>query len=429
MTAKYSKYVIIPLISILVLLSFERVSEAIPVFARKYRTSCMTCHSVFPKLNPFGEAFRRNGYQIPEVDKRYVQEKPIKLGAPAWKEVWPKGVWPGELPKIPPISLFARSFYRYDEDSQVKHDLTLPDEIKLLSAGTLGEDISFFGGVALVKDGNNFGGVEKLFLQFDNLFADSLPAYLINIKIGQFEPGIIPLSKHRRITHKKYLFSTTEVGENNFTLSDQRGVEVNGLVRSRMEYVFGIVNGNGTGSIDESTGSLDNNSKKDLYLKMGYKFGGVGLDGSGVEKGLLPGDWKERSIHIGAFGYIGENRIDPSAKIDDRFYRYGLNLNLVYRDINILGTVISGSHKNPNGDFQERDIFTYLVESDINFYPWLIGIFRYDFIDVEGAQKSDDIIIGLTALVRANVKLAFEGELHSIGGGGDRAFVILEFAI
>jgi hypothetical protein len=426
MTANHSKYVIIAFITILALLSFGRISEAIPVFARKYKTSCMTCHSAFPKLNPFGETFRRNGYQIPKVNARYVKEKAIKLGAPAWKEVWPEGVWPGELPKTTPIALLARSFYRYDSGSQVKHDLTLPNEIKLLSAGTLGNDISFFGGVALVKDGNKFGGVERLFLQFNNLFTDTLPLYLINIKIGQFEPGIVPLSKHRRLTRTKYRFSTTEVGNNDFTLSDQRGIEVNGFVRSRMEYALGIVNGNGTG--DMVSGSLDNNSKKDLYLKMGYKFGGIGLDGSGVEAGLLPGDWKESSIHIGVFGYIGENRI-PSTGIDDRFYRYGLDLNLIYRDINIMGTVISGSHKNPNGDFQERDIFSYLIESDVNFYPWLIGILRYDFIDVEDVQKSDDVVIGLVALIRANVKLTVEGELHTIGGGSERAFVILEFAI
>ena len=40
-------------------------SYAIPAFARKYKTSCATCHNGFPKLNAFGEAFRRNGYQFP----------------------------------------------------------------------------------------------------------------------------------------------------------------------------------------------------------------------------------------------------------------------------------------------------------------------------------------------------------------------------
>jgi hypothetical protein len=29
-------------------------ARAIPAFARKYGTSCLTCHTVYPKLTPFG---------------------------------------------------------------------------------------------------------------------------------------------------------------------------------------------------------------------------------------------------------------------------------------------------------------------------------------------------------------------------------------
>jgi hypothetical protein len=36
-------------------------ARAVPAFARKYKTSCVTCHTIFPKLTPFGEQFRRNG--------------------------------------------------------------------------------------------------------------------------------------------------------------------------------------------------------------------------------------------------------------------------------------------------------------------------------------------------------------------------------
>src|SRR5207245_9732789 len=44
-----------------------RSAHAIPAFARKYGTSCQTCHPVYPKLTPFGEAFRRNGYRFPGI--------------------------------------------------------------------------------------------------------------------------------------------------------------------------------------------------------------------------------------------------------------------------------------------------------------------------------------------------------------------------
>ena len=41
-----------------------RDAAAIPAFARKYKTSCMTCHAPFPTLTAVGEAFRLNGYRL-----------------------------------------------------------------------------------------------------------------------------------------------------------------------------------------------------------------------------------------------------------------------------------------------------------------------------------------------------------------------------
>ena len=41
-------------------------ARAIPAFARRYETTCQTCHLAYPKLTPFGEAFRRNGYRFPQ---------------------------------------------------------------------------------------------------------------------------------------------------------------------------------------------------------------------------------------------------------------------------------------------------------------------------------------------------------------------------
>ena len=65
------------LITWLSFLTSTEPAHAIPVFARKYRTSCITCHAGFPKLNSVGEAFRRNGYQFPREDLEKIKEEPI----------------------------------------------------------------------------------------------------------------------------------------------------------------------------------------------------------------------------------------------------------------------------------------------------------------------------------------------------------------
>lgn len=40
-------------------------ASATSQWARKYKVECSMCHTGFPRLNSFGEAFMRNGYQIP----------------------------------------------------------------------------------------------------------------------------------------------------------------------------------------------------------------------------------------------------------------------------------------------------------------------------------------------------------------------------
>src|SRR5215472_7470212 len=43
--------------------SFQR-ANAIPAFARKYGLRCSACHEAWPQLNPFGQKFKDNGYQL-----------------------------------------------------------------------------------------------------------------------------------------------------------------------------------------------------------------------------------------------------------------------------------------------------------------------------------------------------------------------------
>src|SRR5512142_3562969 len=86
-------------------LAFAPRAGAIPAFARKYGTSCLTCHTAFPKLTPFGEAFRRNGYRFPGVDSDYVKQEKVPLGQEANKKTFPHSVWPASLPISVPIAI------------------------------------------------------------------------------------------------------------------------------------------------------------------------------------------------------------------------------------------------------------------------------------------------------------------------------------
>ncbi len=105
-------------------------SHAIPAFARMYGTSCSTCHIDFPKLNDFGKAFKDAGFKFPKDDESMLKIPPVMLGAPANKELWPKAIWPGTIPGIPPIGLQMNNYFQYTGTSSGKFASLTP-------AGTL----------------------------------------------------------------------------------------------------------------------------------------------------------------------------------------------------------------------------------------------------------------------------------------------------
>src|SRR5580765_1596213 len=136
------------------LLAIASTAHAVPAFARKYQTSCQTCHIVFPKLNAFGEAFRLRGYRMPGETAEMVKEPPVSLGAPAYKRLWPQAVWPGEISSAVPLAVNIKladvNTSTLNDDgtvTSVNHDLQFPQEVNLFGAGTLGDHVSYLGEV------------------------------------------------------------------------------------------------------------------------------------------------------------------------------------------------------------------------------------------------------------------------------------------
>ncbi len=370
---------------------FASEANAIPPFARKYGTSCMTCHTAFPKLNAFGEAFRRNGYQMPGDDEIYVKVEPVKLGAEAYKRVWPESVWPGQIPGLPPISFRVPMTINFLPGRRVDTDFSTPDSLSLLLGGTIGQNLSFYGDIGLVEDGE-FGGIGRLFFQWSNILSSRIGENHLNLRVGQFEPLAVPFSSHRRLGLADYALNAYTVrtlsvpfGPNQIdprpifpvggghhggglALSrSQKGIEIDGIWRHRLYYGAGLVNGSGDDS--RVRGTLDTNSDKDYYFRLLYKFGGLGLDGwtgddtdeelalGGMSTGSLYGD---NSLQVGAFAYFGnpKSATNRTGRIQDEFLpvfriekyqRYGLDLQWNWRNLEIFGAYM---HAEDDTEFQ-----------------------------------------------------------------------------
>jgi hypothetical protein len=439
----------VPLLAFLggsILLIFHVPSaNAIPAFARMHQTSCQTCHVGFPKLNPFGEAFRLNGYRMPA--EMQAEEKPQSLGAEAYKKMWPKAIWPSDIPAHIPLALNIKMASVYssslDENgrSVTKNDFQFPQEANLFSAGTLGENMSFFGEVTWGEnpDGSTETELEHAQLHINSPFG---PQHLVNFKIGKFAPDLeagfqeMWLSTDNGIDT---LFAFNPIGVNGGTgLSEEgafslpgsvKGIEMYGIGAHRLFYTLGVVNGLGP----SAGGNTDGNANKDLYARVDYKFGGMGLDGDTTGVTLPPENWRERSLRVGLLGYSGngkgvdfpmEDESGAPINIQDRtFSRTGLYGSWYFDDLNVFGVYLHGRDRletfAEDGTLNTRfsgSYNTWFLQSDYVIVPPLQASLRYEDLRPTDrqAQSLRFLNVSLSYFAYANVKamLEYRRDLH-----------------
>jgi hypothetical protein len=159
---------------------------AIPAFARKYDMPCSSCHEAWPKLSPFGQSFKDNGYQMGnERDAPIYQQPsywPITFRiTPNWhRESTDRVVVDGATP-----------------GSTVEAQLTTHgfdwSGLDIHTAGTLAKNISFY--VLPSADSTGAFHFESLWGRLDNLGGSPW----LNIKFGKFELDNV-LSEKRILT-------------------------------------------------------------------------------------------------------------------------------------------------------------------------------------------------------------------------------------
>lgn len=404
-------------------------ASAIPAWARKYKTSCATCHIAFPKMTAFGEAFRRNGFQFPSgTDAEFTREEPVSLGAEGQKRAFPDAIWPGSIPGTTPVAFVVEQELEYSKDASPKLTFNaLPGEVAVLLGGTLGESVSFYGEMEVAQEGIE---LERVYMILDNIAG---PRNLFNLKIGQFEPGLFYFSNHRRYGPRYFVVSSgVMVGDNNFSLEPtQQGLEVNGVLgEGRLAYNLGLVEGRGNVV----------NARKDFYIHGTYKFGGMRLDG------VVPGNmsplansqpWRDNSFTIGGFGYFGkatlgeagpppaEEKIiggpkpiglQASDNPEDSFRIFGGDVQIFYDRLNLFGAVTRATHDSPfiASPNVEAKVTNIMGEANIVAYPWLVPFLRFESVKIDDA-KQQRIVPGITALMRANVRIMLFSEINKIG--------------
>jgi hypothetical protein len=433
---------------------------AVPAFARKYQTSCQTCHIVFPKLNAFGEAFRLRGYRMPGETEEMVKEPPVSLGAPAYKKLWPRAIWPGEISRTVPLAVNIKfadvNTSAFNDDgtvTSVKNDFQFPQEVNIFGAGTLGDHVSYLAEVTFGENADSSVSVEleHARLQFDSPFGKE---DLFHFRIGKFAPNVVDGFQEMWIATDAAidsLFAYNPIGVNGGTgLAEDvtpapislpasvRGIEGYGIIAHRAFWVAGLANGMGPGP----NGQFDGNNAKDVYARFDYKFGGMGLDGYTGEATIPDKNWRDNSLRVGVFAYRGDGSgIDSPFTAEDgtaqslqdlHFLRTGVYASAFYQDLNVFGAYVHGSDSlqlfangGPSGPVFAPTYKAWFTQADYLFYPWLQGTFRYEMLTPgdRAAPTMKTGVFNLSALIRANVKAVLEyqrdlrqGQNHSLNG-------------
>jgi len=403
-------------------IAFARDASAIPTFARKFRTSCTTCHEAIPKLNSFGEAFRKNGYRIPGGSEAvFVKEEPVYLGAEAWKQLWPDAIWPGAIPGTVPISLRVEQRLRMKDHNTTRGktshvDFRFPSGFEMLSGGTLGENIPFFGNFVFVDDAEASNEVELLQIGYYDLFSRWLGDQALNVKIGRMRIAVA--DPFRETTHfflTDPLVGSATVGSSTFHLADNfSAIELDGILKRRFYWATGVTNGEG--------GNQDVNDRKDLYYRLAYKLGGMALDGSvggsfGESLGET-GGWSETSLTLGSFGYFGRSTLGTAPdQFPDPLQRVGVDARLRYKELDLIGVLAYGHDHNaadpdPSANHRQVSSRSWLLETDYPIYPWWLVGFRTEGATLNQGQHTVRYVPNITFLPRANIRLTFEALLH-----------------
>ena len=384
-------------------------ASAIPAFARRYEAACTTCHVVPPKLNAFGVAFKNNGYQIPGDEEKFIKQPDVALGAPGWKKVWPKGVWPGAISDRIPLSGALELVNDIKPKERVKWDFAFPEELELISGGTLGSSFSFFGDLAFeFEDGETNVDLER-----GHLSIQPFSTHLVNFKLGRIEVGASPFSRFTyRLTDQDFIVSDFRATDGGFRFrSRQQGLELwgagNGPGNGGFQYTLGLVNGSGS--------SNDNNTQKDVYGSASYKFGGYGVTGPAkpVDTLVATENYIDNSVEVGVLSYLGRSGATPAEEV--RFNRNGFKVNAYINRLNLFGAYVRGRDfvlaSAPGKPHVTSN--AWFAESDVVVLPWIMGILRYDqAVGERDFLHVKRIVPGVSMMLRANVVLSAEAPVY-----------------
>jgi hypothetical protein len=444
-------------VAAVVYFSVSGEAQAIPSFARKYQTSCQTCHTIFPVLNPFGEAFRRNGYRFPSqngsLDSDAEKAPAVPLGQEEYKKTFPDSVWPDKIAEAIPLSVMLNGSVPInlpDSDARTAAGNTftwsgIEAEMHLFVAGSFNDTLTYMTQLTLESDFGSPPGsfdIETAYLLWNDIVG---PRHLLNLWVGRlWAPQLTSFGLHSSYLSDTVMPAVSVAGLYNpsagFTLGQGHtdGVELNGIAGHRFDYSLGWV-------ASSSAAGLTLPNAEDVYAHIGVKSGGVALDGEGKYGPNTPDPrkpWAEKSVTFDLFAYHGITRLDNGTGTspvlqNDRFNAAGAVIHGNYDSLVLMAGAQIERHDSPYPgtaatanlfggaipgapDFTNATAILQYDEIDYVVWPWFVPGVRLEYTQTtfENAANASllRIIPGVSMLARPNIRVVVSGDLESATG-------------
>jgi hypothetical protein len=412
------------LVSLVILTVTAERAWAVPAFARKYKTSCVTCHTIFPKLNPFGEQFRRNGYRFPGVDGDATKAEPIPMGTDEQKKLFPDAVWPATLSSFPALAIgfngqavihpdTGSSGGAADNNAVFNAD-NIIEEGHVWAAGSFDDSITYFSELTFAPDGVE---VENASLFFGDLVG---PPHAVNVAVGKRIASLTSFGPHGSYVTDLSLPMIPVTGlygatSDPFLFGDNHnGIEVYGTLGNRFGYAAGIAAGT----------NLDTRNSANIYAHAGYKIGGSTLDGENTAG--VPQDLEhEQSVTIDAFMYRSVSRFsDPTmVLVKDTALTFGGAARLQLDTFELDAGAFFQTDDHVLDGSEQVSTVSQWTEASWLPYPWLVVAARVEYLNVSlsGAPSVNDLRItpGVACLVRPNIRLTLSAPIERAKGAPD----------
>ena len=266
--AKHSARLLLAVAALVPAFAMPDAAEAMPAFARQYNISCSTCHSAYPRLNDFGEAFAAANFRLPN----WRESNTVDTGDP--KLV---------LQKFPPFAIRAQAYVQGRDGEEIdpvtgptgndsSFDVQSPYLVKLLSSAPLSEHISYyFYGIFAEKGGNGETAIEDAWFSYDDVLGSK-----VGMQLGQFQVSDLMFPREIRLPFQDFVVYRTA------GITYDRGVIFDrGL--GPVDAAIGFVNGNGiNANFDINSPGyrrpdkmFDNDSGKSIFGRVGMPLGPV----------------------------------------------------------------------------------------------------------------------------------------------------------